>query len=97
MKIETLLTPIQMLNPDEIALSESLLIGVISNWERMENSSPLALQESFFQRVGTLQFKEEHIELTVERRGIDVLLQGIPWNISILKFPWMFRPLHIVW
>jgi hypothetical protein len=74
-----------------------LLQGVISNWERMQTSSVVAIQETFFQRDGLLQFKEEHIELTVERRGVDILIERVNWNISILKLPWMDKPLHIIW
>lgn len=97
MELETLVTPIELLRPDETDLSRSLLQGIINNWERMDNSTPLAIQETFFQRDGLLQFKDEHIELTVERRGVDILMERINWNISILNLPWMDRPLHIIW
>ena len=97
MELEKLATPIEMLSPDETALSKSLLQGVINNWERMEGSTSLAIQKTFFQRDGLLQFKDEHIEVTVQRRGVDILMERINWNISILNLAWMDRPLHIIW
>lgn len=97
MSIDAPLTRIEKVSQDEKELSASLLQGVIHNWDSMQNSTSEAIQESFFKHDGLLQFKEEHIELTVEKRSIDILLQRISWNISLVKIPWMDRPLHISW
>jgi len=81
----------------EEEISRSLLNGLISNWEKVNSSSPEAIQETFLQREGVLVLNEDKIVLKVEKKGVDVLLQTVSWNISIIKLPWMSRPIYIDW
>lgn len=89
--------PLASLTSEEIAMSESLLDGFKANWPKMEGSSPVAVQESFLQREGLLSRVENGYNLKVERRGIDILMQEIPWNLSLIKLPWMEKPLQVEW
>ena len=36
-------------------------------------------------------------KLYVERKGVDVLLESLPWTISIIKLPWMQDSLQVEW
>ncbi|MAZ73785.1 MAG: hypothetical protein CMC70_11645 [Flavobacteriaceae bacterium] len=89
--------PITTMTQDEIALSDSLLHGFISNWPRMEDTTPTGVQETFLQRGGIVTIDQATYSLMVERRGVDVLVQGIPWNFSVIASPWMRNPLHVTW
>lgn len=91
------LSPIAELTDDEIDLCTSLLNGLISNWDKVKSSSIEAIQETFIQREGILKIKKESIALVVEKRGVDVLLNSIPWNISLIKLPWVEKPMHVEW
>lgn len=82
---------------EEKDLSDSLLIGVISNWEKVKNSSTIAIQESFLQRDGIITIEDDKYKLAIERRSIDILMDHIPWNYSVIKLPWMEKPLYIEW
>jgi hypothetical protein len=44
-----------------------------------------------------LQLKEDAWHLKVEQKGIDVLLDHLPWSFSLIKHGWMKRPVHVEW
>lgn len=91
------LEPVEKLSDQEIELAISLLNGLINNWDKVKNSTPEGIQETFLQREGILTFKTDHVLLKVEKKGVDVLMQSIPWNISTIKLSWMQFPVHVEW
>lgn len=97
MPVEQTVDPIEALTTEEMELSKSLLNGLIQNWPKVQSSTPEAIQETFIHRQGILKLSSDHLELRVERRGVDILMDTIPWNLTLLKLPWMEKPLHIVW
>ena len=74
-----------------------LLSAIIQQWGALGSTTVPGLQESFFQREGVLQRREESWRLQVEARAFDILIDRIPWNFSIIRFPWMDGPLHVDW
>lgn len=74
-----------------------LLVSVIEYWNILKDTSPEGLQQSFLQRPGKLQFRNNDWLLQVEQKPWDVLLQHLPWNISMLKLPWMGGMLKTEW
>ena len=97
MPVEQTVDPIEALTTEEMELSKSLLNGLIQNWPKVQSSTPEAIQETFMQREGILKLSSDHLELRVERRGVDILMDTIPWELSLINLPWMEKPLHIVW
>jgi len=91
------LEPFIELTDNEKDMTKSLLNGLISNWDKVKNSTPEGIQETFLQREGVLKFKAEEISLTVEKKGVDVLMHSIPWNLSVIKLAWMKKPLQVKW
>ncbi|OGS89107.1 MAG: hypothetical protein A2061_08770 [Gallionellales bacterium GWA2_59_43] len=76
---------------------EGMLTAIIQNWTILGNTSVQGLRESFLQRSGRLQLKEDSWHLKVEPKGIDVLLDRLPWSFALIKHPWMARPIHVEW
>jgi len=91
------LTPLISLTEDEKDSAHSLLNGLINNWEKVKNASPQGIQETFLQREGILRFQSERVTLVVEKKGVDILLESIPWNISLIKLAWMKVPIYVEW
>jgi hypothetical protein len=91
------LIPIDELNDEEIESTKSLLNGLINNWEKVKNSTHEGIQETFLQRNGILKFDSDKITLTVDKKGVDVLISSIPWNISLIKLSWMKLPIFVEW
>jgi hypothetical protein len=82
---------------DELALCDGLLQAMIANWKIIENSSVAALRETFLQREGKLELRSDRWTLHVQRKTVDVLVDRIPWSISVTYHPWMPLPLYVTW
>lgn len=76
---------------------EGMLGAVIRNWTILGSTSVQGLRESFLQRKGRLQLKEDAWHLKVEQKGIDVLLDRLPWSYSLIRHPWMKLPVYVEW
>ncbi|MDP2143456.1 MAG: contractile injection system tape measure protein [Gallionella sp.] len=87
---------IELLQREREAI-EGMLNGIIRNWTSLGNTSVQGLRESFLQRSGRLQLKEDNWHLKVETKGIDVLLDRLPWSFALIKHPWMRRPIYVEW
>jgi hypothetical protein len=77
---------------------EGLIRGMIQNWKTIGNTSISGLRETFLQRKGKLQLKEDGMwYLTVEPGVFDMLLDSLPWSYSVIKHSWMERAVHVTW
>lgn len=84
------------MSQQEIDLSESLLEAVIAQWPAMRNTSPDGLRGSFLLREGILE-KQDHWKLRVERKGMDILLEKMPWSYSLIRLKWMGGMIYVEW
>jgi hypothetical protein len=86
------------------ALTESMIIeaddlirAAIAQWTILKNTSIEGLRESFLQREGKVFTKAGKLYIQVEKKSIDMLLDHLPWNTSIVKFPWLNDILWVEW
>ncbi|MFO0434450.1 MAG: contractile injection system tape measure protein, partial [Sphingobacteriaceae bacterium] len=91
------LNPSIKLKREEIDLSKELLHIAISRWEIIKNTSFEGLRESFLKRAGKIEWDDEKVYLKVESKSYDMLIDKIPWSISVIRLPWMEKPLHVKW
>lgn len=85
------------LSPEEVELTETMLAKVMESWEKMKNTSLAGFRESFLIREGFLEERSEYWQLTVEKRGYDVLLDSLPWTFASVKYHWMKKPVLVDW
>lgn len=90
--------------PDEIeipeenkALINGLLYAAIGHWSEIGNSSIDGFRANWLIRDGSLLELEDRWELTVQRKAYDVLLSKSSFYFSIVRYPWMSKPLHVNW
>jgi len=76
---------------------ENLLESIIKNWNSLKNTSIESFRNSFLARKGVLRFSENGWTLNVERKSYDILLNSLPWSISIIKLKWMKKALFVEW
>jgi hypothetical protein len=81
----------------EVEEADALLDACLGQWTVLQNTSREGLRENFLQRNGRLHLKEGRLRLEVERSSIDVLLDYLPWNLSLVKLPWMKEILFVNW
>lgn len=82
---------------EEYEEAEELLKMVLMRWEKLQGTSPEGLREGFLQRGGKLFRRNDRLTLMVESHAIDVLLDYLPWNISLVKLPWLDSLLFVEW
>lgn len=77
--------------------AEELLDAVLKHWAALKSSTPGLLQEGFLQRTGLLHKSPDSWKLQLEHKAQDVLLDKLPWGISIIQLPWMMERLAVEW
>ncbi len=81
----------------DLDICEGLLGAVIENWPLIKNSSIAALRETFLQREGRLVYFDGKWQLLVQRKGVDVLVDRIPWSFGTVFHRWMAEPVQVTW
>jgi len=103
MKVLCGLTLEYIAEPEEPLLQEddeevtALLSAVIHHWDALKNTSPDGLREAFLKRSGKLSFSSGEWWLQIESKGYDILLDQLPWGISMIRLPWMPEMLRVEW
>ncbi len=82
---------------EELNEADNMLEAAIEQWPVLKNTSISGLREGFLQRNGKIFTKNEKMQLQVEANSLDVLLDQLPWNISIIKLSWMKAILRVDW
>ncbi len=78
-------------------LIEGLLNAIIGYWTSIGHSSIDGFRGNWLIRNGILSELEDRFELTVEKNAYDILLNQFPFSFSIIRFPWMKKPLYVTW
>jgi hypothetical protein len=81
----------------EIDISEALLINVIKQWSALKNMKPDGLRGSFIIRDGVLRQMHNGWRLIVDKKGFDLLLNKIPWSLSMIRFTWVSYMINVEW
>lgn len=76
---------------------EALLKTVINHWSILGNTSIESLRESFLMRSGRLKQSEHGWLLQVESGPFDMLIDKLPWGLSMIKLSWMQTLLQVEW
>lgn len=76
---------------------DRLLHAVIHNWNIIRNTSIPGFQQSFLQRNGMLERSQDDWILRVESKGLDILLDEIPWDIHLHSYPWNDYLIFVEW
>lgn len=86
-----------VLTKTEEAEAQKLLQAVITHWTALKNTSPEGLQYNYFIREGKLTRKYDGWLLQVETKTQDILMNQLPWGVSMIQMPWMEGLLRIEW
>ncbi|HEX5168486.1 MAG TPA: contractile injection system tape measure protein, partial [Cyclobacteriaceae bacterium] len=96
--------PLEETFPAQVILSDfekdeavDLLKSVIHHWTALKNTSVDGLRSTFLLRDAKLSTNENGWLLQVGQKTVDVLMNKLPWGISIIKTPWMDKKMHVEW
>ncbi len=94
---DTVAGPAVLLNENDMSESINLLETAIGYWEALKNTSPDGLRDTFLRRPGKISRRDADWLLQVERQSFDILLDDLPWGLSVLQFPWMAELVWVEW
>ena len=77
--------------------AQKMLEAVNNNWSAMKSSSVGLLQHEFLQRPGKLNISDFGINITIERKTHDILLDKLSWGIGLIKLPWRSDFIYVNW
>lgn len=83
------------LSESEIEECNILLHTIIGYIPNLQHLSIDSFQKEFLQREGVLYLNTN--ELTIQRKSIDVIMDNIPWNIHLIKLPWLKNIIKAEW
>ncbi|TKK69878.1 hypothetical protein FC093_07320 [Ilyomonas limi] len=96
--------PVEDILPAGIAIAKNeqeecraLLQSMVDYWDALKGASIEAVQNTFILREGKITLKEDHWLLQVERTGVDILLERLPWSYSTTKLPWLNQLIYTEW
>lgn len=81
----------------EKELSKSLIYAVLDKWDKVRGTTIEGLQATFFMREGLITMNQNSYTLLVKRKTLDIIMETLPWNFSLINFPWMQMPLYVEW
>ena len=84
-------------SPEEKEETEALLKAVCGYWKPLKGSSIDALRGGFVDRSGTVEPFGDSWIVKVEGRTIDILLDDLPWELSLIHLPWLKDPVAVEW
>lgn len=97
-EVNEILEPYSEFKQSHLDEVEELLKSVIENWKALKNSSPQTLQSAFLQRPGYLIQRDDGAwSLHIERQTIDILLNKLPWTISMSRLPFSNMMIYTEW
>lgn len=85
------------LSTEERQEANVLLQTVIEYWTALGKATTESLRETFFRREGKLEQSPKGWTLKVEQKTLDVLLERMPWGLSIVKLPWLNHLVFVEW
>lgn len=89
------LAPLPELSMDDQQEADALLAAVIRHWSALGDTAIDSLRGTFLLRPGKVTRRQDGDWLVqVESRSFDVLLNQLPWGISMFQLPWMQ---HLCW
>jgi hypothetical protein len=92
------ISSVEDISENESIESIALLTSVIIHWSALKNTSPDTLRGTFLMRPGKLFLREDgDWLLQVESQNFDILIDQLPWGISMIKLPWMKQMLIVEW
>ena len=95
--IDKVWQPVEKLKEEVMVECEELLLQVIHHWAVLKNTSVDGLRETFLQRNGKLRQVENGWSLQIEQKGVDILLNSLPWGIGTIKLPWTDEKIYVEW
>ena len=78
-------------------ICDELVDHVIARWSALKTITPDGFRKTFLQRDGILRNRNGAWMVHIEKESFDVLLDRLPWAISIIRLPWLKSLIYVDW
>lgn len=85
------------MSEEQKKLTNGMIGAAIGYWPSIGDCTVNGFRGNWLVRDGLLFEQGDRWELTVEKRAYDILIHKSPFSFSIIKMPWMSKPLHVTW
>lgn len=85
------------LTNEEKEEAEEMAKASIKNWRALKSTSLKGFRDTFLMRDGILSSDINGWRLQVEPFSYDILLDKLPWPISVINLPWNKHLIHVQW
>ena len=85
------------LTSEELAKSEALLNSVIKHWKALNQCGIDSLREVYLRKPGIFFVDKQSMQLNISGSSMDLLIDTIPWNKTLIHLPWLNHPISLVW
>jgi Contractile injection system tape measure protein len=99
--LETPLPGLSAFSRDELeafsAEADKAVQHAINSWPLLSRTTVAAFRKMFLEHEGRLSAGSGGWDLQIERDSFDVLIDKLPWPISIIRHPWSEKTLYVTW
>lgn len=85
------------LSTKEQNAAQEVINSALMHWSALKRTSAPVFRQTFLKHEGILTSQGGNWLLRIERTSVDILLDTLPWTISIIKHPWMKQPVMVEW
>lgn len=77
--------------------ADDLLDAMAEQWSSLRSPNGEAIRQGFFSRTGIIERKDGAWLIRVQRTSLDILLDSLPWSISVIRLPWIQQLIQVEW
>lgn len=85
------------ISDDDKTLMNGLIEAAISHWQAIGTTSINGFRGNWIIRDGLINNDVNSLNLIVEKRSYDILLNTAPFSFGLIKLPWMTELLKVDW
>jgi Contractile injection system tape measure protein len=77
--------------------ADDLLDAMAEQWTSLRSPYGDAIRQNFMQRTGIIDRKDNAWLVRIQRKSLDILMDSLPWSISVIRLPWTQHLIQTEW
>ncbi|MCU0435836.1 MAG: contractile injection system tape measure protein [Bacteroidia bacterium] len=77
--------------------ADDLLDAMAEQWTSLRSPVGEAIRQNFLKRTAIIEKKDGAWLVRIQRNSFDILLDSLPWSISVIRLPWTSHLIQTEW
>lgn len=77
--------------------ADDLLEAMAEQWTSLRSPVGDAIRQNFMKRTAIIEKKDGAWLVRIQRTSLDILLDSLPWSISVIRLPWTQHLIQTEW